>query len=237
MWRATLCFGSAIAVAAAVGLPIFAGHAILRERSVTSSIIRPRANAAKATPDGRESQVTLGPTAAAAITQGAAPCSDPSQLQLAVSIAAESPDHQYLIGTLTNSGTPCTLAGYPAVAERNSAGSLAPVIQTTDATDSQSRVVTVGQPPQVASFYIDQLPCATQTQLPLGDYTVDLSFTGLTGPIQLQRNSPISFCVPQSAVVSPITQGAVSIPGFSSAGQPPDQLPVPQPTKSSGARP
>lgn len=125
------------------------------------------------------------------------PCTDPSELSLSYSTAGDSPSHHYFIWLITNSGAPCTLTGYPLVVEINPSGTQQPIFTIVDDTTSTATGVVLQPPPSLASFYTDFAPCLDEAQLPIQPYTVEISFAGLVGPIDVKVPSAIADCSPQ----------------------------------------
>lgn len=170
----------------------------------------------------------------------AQPCTDASRLSATYEEAAADTSDIYYIFFITNAGTVCTLAGSPLVAQFDASALADTVIRTVKATASSTTPVAI-EPgvAQSSSFYADFYPqCPAGANLALdGPYDIQLSFAGLATPVHVRTSAILAQCNLQTVVVSPITSGIVSIPGFTTGGAPPAFTPLPGPSKSPGATP
>ena len=173
-------------------------------------------------------------------TSTAQPCTDASQLSATYEEAAADTSDIYYIFVISNAGSACTLTGAPSVAQFDASGLADPVIHTVNVTTSSSMPVTIGSgPAQPSSFYADFYPeCPVGANSALdGPYDIQLSFAGLAAPVHVRTSAILAQCDPQTVVVSPVTAGIVTIPGFTTGGTPPAFTPLPGPSKSPGATP
>lgn len=171
----------------------------------------------------------------AQVTAGA--CSDPSTLTLSWQRYAVSMGNDYYLWTVTNSGAPCTLIGYPSIVERNARGATAPASGVDNASGMSVSAATVAPTTSTASFWVDLERCDAQITTPTQSYIIAISFAGLSAPVTAAVPQAISDCSAPTVVVSPIMQGVATIPGFTTLSTPPDNKPVWSPPKSPGAKP
>lgn len=177
-----------------------------------------------------------------------APCTDPSSLTITPRAAEATMGNVYDIWTVSNSGPACSLEGYPVISEHASAGQIAPPINISDDTTMTPHPVAI-ESGLVSSLYVDYERCST-TAVPTGSSkqvpapntipsAIDVTFAGLTGPISVPFPAILLNCAVDYVRVSPIVQGTVEIPGFTSGGSPPTITPYPYPflKKSPGASP
>lgn len=169
---------------------------------------------------------------------GVQACSNQSGLRVALGALTADMSSKFYTFEITSSGSACTLKGYPSVSLLDSRGLADPPVSASHEPDIASSGTTVGTTTALhGSFFVRFFRCAfadTQLHVP---YTLQITLPGVDGTYRFSNFAPPS-CSPQLAVVSPVVQGEVRIPGFDYGGVRPSPVTRPTPpTKTPGATP
>jgi hypothetical protein len=175
----------------------------------------------------------------------AAPCAAGSGLGLKQAGTVSDMDGTYEVWVVTDSGTACSVAGFPVIQALNAAGSVMTDVEASHATVAAASAadvsMNVGPSGAGASFYIYTPYCSSPTsQSPPNKataptpatYTLQITLTGMATPVTEGRALDPT-CSSQSVIVSPLTQGVVVPPGFTTGGSPPAQPLPSEPPKPS----
>lgn len=109
-------------------------------------------------------------------------CTDPSPFNATADAADIDNSDFYWVVAISNTGSSCSLTGYPTVVELDSHGRANPVIRTVDDPAGSVGPVTLEPAPAVESFYIDFQKCATWRDATYAATPDANSFTGPPKP-------------------------------------------------------